>query len=302
MQPHLIDRVWPLLAPLSRASGPLRTGLERRRMLKAGVEMHTRRVAGTQINYYLRRGSPNRVPLLLIHGLGDSAITWSPLFDALPGHTLYALDLPGYGFSSAPPGRSYATIAEMRDLIKEFARDAIGELPIVVGNSMGGWLALELGLHAPDATRGMVLLNPGGAMLGGEASYLEFRDLLNAQDLASARLVLRRMFGAVPRPLLYLSQSTLREVFQRPVVRDFVDALRDDEFLQEERLRSLSTPVVLVWGETDRFLPEGSFVFFRDHMPNAEVHVLPGIGHLPHSERPRAVAQIIETFVAGQDK
>lgn len=296
--PHPFDRIWPLLAPLSRASGPLRSGLERRRMLEAGVEMRETVIAGTRLNYYVRQGLPDQAPLLLVHGLGDSAMTWSPLFQLLPNHTLYALDLPGYGFSSPPYGRSYGTIGEMRDLLAAFACDIIGVSPVIVGNSMGGWLAVELGLHAPDVMRGVVLLNPGGALLDGEASYAEFRDLLGAQDLASARLVLRRMFGAVPRPLLYLSQSALQEVFQRPVVRDFVATLRDDEFLHEQRLHELRVPAALVWGEMDKFLPQGSFAFFRDHLPNAELHVLPGVGHLPHTERPRAVAQIIETFAA----
>lgn len=296
---HPFDRVWPLFAPLSRASGALRTGFERRQMLNAGVEMCSAMLGDWRISYYLHHGSPGRKPLLLIHGLGDSAMTWAPLFTHLPGYTLYAIDLPGYGFSSPPAGRSYATIGEMRDLLATFTRDVIGQPPIVVGNSMGGWLAIELALDMANDIRGMVLLNPGGALLGGEASYAEFRDLLCAPDLASARLVLRRMFGAVPRPLLYMGQSSLQQSFARPVVRDFIAALRDDEMLIESRVGNLSVPTILVWGEKDAFLPDGSFDFFRDHLPNAELHILPGIGHLPHAERPSDVAQIIATF-AGQ--
>ena len=296
MSLHPLDRIWPLFAPLSRATGPLRIGLTRRQLQQQGVEMRAAQINGVRVNFYTRRGEASKPPLLFVHGLGDSALTWALMFNLLPEYTIHAIDLPGYGLSTLPRGQTYATIGEMRDLLATFVEEVIGQPAVVVGNSMGGWLAVELARVAADTTRGLVLINPGGALLGGHSSYTEFRALLNATDLASTRLVLRRMFGAVPRPLLYISQSALQETFQRVVVRDFMQAVTEAEFLQAEDLRAVRVPVQLVWGETDAFLPAGSLDFFRDNLPNAAVDVLPGIGHFPQTELPHEVASIIARF------
>ena len=292
---HPFDHVWPLFAPLSRATTPLRQGLLRRQLLAAGVQMRDVMLEGVRLNCYVRElPNPTTPPLLFIHGLGDSAMTWGGLYSLLPERNIYAIDLPGYGFSSLPRGKSHATIDEMRDMLEMLIHETIRQPPVIIGNSMGGWLAIALALHAPELARGLVLLNPGGALLGGATAYSEFRELLSAADLGSARLVLRRMFGAVPKPLLYVSQSALQAVFQRPVVADFMTGLTEEAFLSAEQLCQVQVPSALVWGQADAFLPDGSFAFFRDHLAHTTLHVLPDVGHLAHVERPVEVAVVIE--------
>ncbi|MBC8164013.1 MAG: alpha/beta fold hydrolase [Roseiflexaceae bacterium] len=295
---HPLDRIWPLFAPLSRASGPLRLGMARRQLQQGGVEMRATRIDGMTINYYARSGDPSRPPLVFVHGLGDSALTWALMFGLLGEYSIYALDLPGYGLSGLPRGQTFATIAAMRSVLITFIEEQVGRPALVVGNSMGGWLAAEVARTKLDTTRGLVLINPGGALLDGALSYEEFRALLAADDLASARLVLRRMFGAVPRPLLYVSQSAIQDIFKRPVVRDFMASVTEQEFLQAEDLQALAVPILLLWGETDAFLPSGSLEFFRKNLAAAETHILAGVGHVPQNERPRQIAALIEAFAS----
>src|SRR5947208_17102671 len=111
------------------------------------------------------------MPVLLLHGLGDSAITWTLIIASLArDHAVYAVDLPGYGFSSLPAGCSFSTLEQMCEVLVAFLHDVIGQPALVVGNPLGGWLAVKLAWAAPAMVRGLMLLDAGGAPLEGRAS------------------------------------------------------------------------------------------------------------------------------------
>jgi pimeloyl-ACP methyl ester carboxylesterase len=264
---------------------------------------------GMAINYYVkqpqRATAGSSLPILLIHGIADSALTWSFVLAPLARtHPTYAIDLPGYGYSGLLAGRSHATLDEMCDMLALFLREVIGQPALVVGNSMGGWLAVKLGWAVPELVRGVVLLDAGGAPLSGIDSWLPFAETIDIRDMRMARLVFRQMFGAIPAPLLYLGQHSLQEMFQRQVVRDFVADLKskaampDDILLKPSDLRNLPVPAALIWGLGDHFLPAGSLDFFRANMPDAPTLLLKRCGHLPQRERPLPVLRFIRRFAA----
>jgi pimeloyl-ACP methyl ester carboxylesterase len=300
------ERALTFYAPLSKVAIPLINGLARRRLAHAGAQQREVRLRGTTINYYDRQpaGSANRLPIVLVHGIADNALTWSFIFGPLArDYPVYALDLPGYGFSGLPGGRAYATLDEMAGVLADFVHEVVGRPALVVGNSMGGWLAVKLAWAAPELVRAMVLLDAGGAPLEGRASWEPFGQSIGLEDFRSVRLVFRRMFGAVPAPLLYLGQHSLQDLFQRKVVREFVASLvavehPEDILLHPHDLRDLPVPAALVWGLNDRFLPAGSLEFFRENMPGAPTLLLERCGHLPQRERPWAVLRFIRGFAA----
>jgi pimeloyl-ACP methyl ester carboxylesterase len=242
------------------------------------------------------------LPILLVHGIGDNALSWSIVMRLLArDHRVYAIDLPGYGLSGAPAGRRHATLGEMRDVLASFTREVIGQPALVVGNSMGGWLAVKLAWAAPELTRAIVLIDAGGAPLEGRASWEPFGDLIAVRDLKTSRMIFRQMFGA--GPLLYLGQRGLQELFQRQVVREFVAGMVaatavEDELLRPDDLRRLPAPAALIWGLADTFLPRGSLEFFRENLPGAPTLLLRRCGHLPQVERPRAVARFVRAYAA----
>jgi pimeloyl-ACP methyl ester carboxylesterase len=301
------------LDPLSSATVPLLYGLARRVMLRGGATQHEARIDGVTINYYRQgprtggRGSKASrdasLPVLLVHGIADNALTWALVMGLLArDREVYALDLPGYGLSGAPVGRHFATLNEMRDLLARFLRELIGRPALVVGNSMGGWLAVKLAWAAPDVTRAIILLDAGGAPLLGRASWEPFGELIGVRDLRTSRQILGQMFGAIPAPLLYLGQRGLQNLFQRQVVRafvaDLVATMPEDDLLRPDDLRRLPAPAGLVWGLSDTFLPRGSLEFFRENLPGAPTLLLRRCGHLPQRERPFAVARFIRRFAA----
>jgi pimeloyl-ACP methyl ester carboxylesterase len=313
-----IETMRSLANPLASAVPPLLSGLMRRKLLDGGATQQDVRLEGSSINYYQQgpqtrsdallpgnggaqarssRDQRAQPPILLLHGLGDNALTWVRVIPGLAdAHRVYALDLPGYGMSGLPEGHTFATLAEMRSLLAEFLRTVIEAPALVVGSSLGGWLAVQLAWAAPDRIRAIVLLNPGGAWLAGRSSWEPFEEQVAVRDLTTTRRVYRAIYGAIPPPLPYLGQRAFQAVFQRQVVREFVATVQEGEFLRPEDLSGLPVPAALVWGLNDTFLPRGSLEFFRANLPAAPTLQLKHCGHLPQQERPRAVVRFIHQY------
>jgi pimeloyl-ACP methyl ester carboxylesterase len=280
---------------------PLALGITRRAMLRAGVSSHERRLEQILIHYYHApvRGAANPgLPVVLLHGIADSALTWAFSIGGLARlGPVYALDLPGFGQSGYPPERRFATIGEHVAVVQAFIREVVGGPALLVGNSMGGWIAARLSELSPELVRGSVLLDPGGAMLAGRTSWEPFVETVSVRDLRSVRLIYRQMFGRV-NPALYLGQRGFQDLFLRDAVRYFIESADLEAFFTPEDLRRISVPTALVWGARDTFLPAGSFEFFRDNLPGAKVLLLPGCGHLPQQERPRRLVGFVREFAA----
>ncbi|PDW04588.1 alpha/beta fold hydrolase [Candidatus Viridilinea mediisalina] len=287
--------------PLSRVLIPLVLGITRRFMLRGGTQSCERRLAGIPTHYYQlpARGNPqNPMPVVLIHGIADSAITWAFVARGMAKiGPVYAVDLPGFGLSGYPAGRRYASINEQVQVIEALLRDVVGGPALLVGNSMGGWIAARLAVRNPELARGIVLLDPGGAQLAGRPSWEPFADTVAVRDMRTVRRIYRQMFGRVPLAL-YLAQHSFRDLFLRDAVREFVAAAKEDDFFSPEELAAIRVPVALVWGSRDTFLPAGSFEFFRDNLTSAEVCLLPGCGHLPQRERPYKLVRFTRRFAA----
>lgn len=294
-----VRRRLELGAPLSRVVIPIALGLTRRAMLRAGVSSHERRLASILIHYYCapaRTRGDAALPVVLLHGIADSALTWAYTMRGLARiGPVYAVDLPGFGQSGYPPGRRFATIDEHVAVARALIEHVVGAPVLLVGNSMGGWIAARLAELAPELVRGMVLLDPGGAALAGRDSWEPFVDTVSVRDLRSVRMIYRQMFGRV-NPALYLGQRGFQDLFLRDAVRDFVASADEDAFFTPADLRRIAVPVALVWGERDNFLPAGSFEFFRDNLPGARVLQLRGCGHLPQQERPLRLVRFVRSF------
>ncbi len=284
--------------PLSQAFIPLLHGLMRKLVLRMGatMECHTLQEIRSNLYYLPAQPGAGQLPVVLLHGIADNALTWGFMLPGLRAiGPLYALDLPGFGLSGYPPGRRYSPIDEQVSVVRQLVRERIGRPALVVGNSMGGWVAARLAELDPELVRGAVLLNPGGAMLDGRLSWEPFLKTLALGDLKVVRSVYRQMFGRV-NPALYLGQRSFQTLFRRDPVAQFVAAANEDAFFRPAELRDLRVPIGLVWGMADRFLPSGSFEFFRDNLPGAALLTLPGCGHLPQQERPRQVANFVRRF------
>ena len=244
------------------------------------------------------RGRADAPPLLVLHGMGDSLGGWAQA--ALPlllRFRVHLLDLPGHGLSGAPPDWRLGTLVAA---VRTYARAL--DRPLIVGHSLGGWLAVRLlqvpprdappALFAPpiDAA-GLVLVNPAG-MLPQQAEWDPFLQLVQASDARGARAYLRHAFHAPPLALRMFPGEVVAAM-RAESTRGFLGGLAAGDFLAPEELAALRLPLRLVWGESDRLLPAGTLEFFRRHLPAHDFVPIARSGHMPHLEAPLRLARAI---------
>ena len=244
-------------------------------------------------------GDPNGRPVVFLHGLGGTRKAWGPQLAALSEDLrCIAWDMPGYGASMPEPELTYATIAER--LVQLLDRLELATVDLV-GLSFGGMHALHTALRHPDRVRRMVLLDtsPAFGMNGTKAEdWIAARlDPIDAGQTPAdiAPLVLDAIAG---RPLAPAIRTELIEAFADIPVDGFRAAVR---CLPHNDVRSdlhrIAHPSLVVVGEIDEETPVEYAAALADGLPNAELHVLPGVGHLSPSEDPDTVNQLIRTFL-----
>ncbi len=233
------------------------------------------------------RGPADAPPLVLLHGLGDSLAGWAQVAGPLSRrYQVHLLDLPGHGLSARPPDWRLRTLL---DAVAHYARAL--DRPLLVGHSLGGWLALRLALSGQLPARGVAVVNPAGALLARE-QWMPFRALISAKDREGVEQYLRLAFRRPPFALRLFPGEVVKAMWAEPS-QGILDALREEDFLRERDLGGLRLPTRLVWGSHDRLLPEGTLGFFRRALPSAEVVLLEKAGHLPHLEAPGALARAL---------
>lgn len=246
-------------------------------------------------------------PLVLLHPFALCAQVWNPVLPALKQHhQVFALSIPGHHGSDPLPPSYEHSIERAVDLL-EHKLDALGIAQAhIVGNSLGGWLAIELARRG--RARSVVALAPGG---GWEVGSREHRRLVRRFKLTSKLLALggpiathlarwsicRSCFlrDAVACPER-LSARDARLLIERAWRCEVYDEVVRAMASQPVALpfRELPCPVRLVWGEADRLLPvNGYSERWRRVLPGADWVVLPGVGHVQMYDDPGAVANAI---------
>lgn len=207
-------------------------------------------------------------PIVFIHGLGTAATTWDACASALADRfTTVAVDLPGHGDSPSPEGTEAftrdAALADIDLVLAELDGPAV-----LVGHSLGGYLALAHAATRPDATRGIVVLNTGPGFRDPEK-----REGWNERSRRNAG-----RFG-VPERVTEMN-------------------LQHDSVVMD-RLADMATPTLVMAGGDDRPEYTGAGQYLERKMPDARLVVLDGGGHSMHEEsHATEVADLIADFTA----
>lgn len=271
-------------------------------LVAQGAESWIAPLAGHRVQRYAFAGrSASGPPVLLLHGLGGSASSMAPLLPALLplAPRVVLLELPGHGRSPDPAAgplsaREYGAVVIA--CAGELAREHGGQV-VLVGNSLGGALALFTGHERPDLCKGVVGLNPAGAELSDEAVNGLPRSFSDAN--AGAAQMARLLFHKTPWPFWLVARDFARH-WGTPTVQRILDDARkgSDRSLGLEVLTDLHVPVLIVWGREDRLLPLRSVEDFA-RIQGARVQLLHGCGHIPQLERPGATRHAVADFVRG---
>lgn len=237
------------------------------------------------------KGRGARPPVLLLHGLGSQATDWGPFLHRLrkASRRVYVIDLPGHGRSKrALKGSLSALFAHAGELL-----NGIDEPPVVVGNSLGGMTAVRA-LQGAEC-RGLVLLSPGGAPM----SQAEMDTTFAPFTQPSYRRTLAFIDGVMQRRIWYrrvMARALHGRLAGSPIQRIVGDATPED-LLQPQELQAITAPTLLIWGDKDQLLPRAGLDFFLEHLPQVECMRPAHVGHAPHVDDPRWVAEQVIAFM-----
>jgi pimeloyl-ACP methyl ester carboxylesterase len=257
--------------------------------------------------------------VLLIHGLGATKASFYDTAAALSqdGYRVHALDLPGFGSSSKPATGPY-TARWFADTVVDLMDRLMIDRAHIVGNSMGGRVALEVALREPERVGALALLCPAVAFV--KRGYHPIVRIARPELAFLPHKFRRAMVSSTFHGLFhdtdaldpYVSDVVIDE-FQRlyasPSARyAFLSAARniylDKPFGKHgfyPRLADLERPALFVWGSHDTLIPPGFKRHVAEWLPRAEQIVLDGCGHVPQVERPDQTNGLIRRFLAQSD-
>jgi pimeloyl-ACP methyl ester carboxylesterase len=285
------------LAATSGASGPTRLRFEHVETLPGRISLLT---AGTG------------EPVLLIHGLGATKGSFLPTIAALAeSFRTIALDLPGFGDSYKPLTAPYHPPFFARAILDVL--DALGlERAHLIGNSLGGRIALEVGLRHPERVGRIALLAPSLAWRRPRPWAPLVRVLrpelgvVQATPRWAVESVAHRILPVATSNWVRAGVDEFLRAYLTPRGRVAFYAAARQIYLEEPhgakgfwtRLARLQPPALFIWGKRDWLVPIGFAAHVRDTLPAAR-HLELDCGHVPQLERPEEAHGAIAAFLRG---
>jgi pimeloyl-ACP methyl ester carboxylesterase len=249
--------------------------------------------------------------IVMLHGLGATKIEFMPTLAALApnGWRVVALDLPGFGDSDKPFPAAYDAKFFAKWVIA--ALDKLGiDRAHVLGHSMGGRVALEVGMRAPDRTDRLVAMTPSMAWLS-QARWTKPLKLVRPElgilqptPKPFVDGIVRRLVPESDHHLIAPALDEFMRAYLTPRGRvAFYAAARNIALENPEpfwhRLEELSPESLFIWGRRDGLVPIGFARHVKRALPAAS-HVELDCGHVPQLECPRQVHAAIERFLSGR--
>jgi pimeloyl-ACP methyl ester carboxylesterase len=259
----------------------------------------------------LQAGGGPGPPVVAVHGLGATKASFLPTVAALADrHRMIALDLPGFGDSGKPFAARYDARFFAGAVVELL--DALGiDRAHIAGNSLGGRVALELGLRAPERVDRLVLLAPSMAWRKSRpyAPLLRLvRPELGAIQPAPRRVVeavVQRFVPGASDGWTAAGVDEFMRAYMTPRGRAAFYSAARQIYLEEPhgeqgfwpRLRTLSRPALFVWGRQDRLVPIAFARHVTEALPTAE-HLELDCGHVPQLERSRETHAAMARFLS----
>ena len=250
-------------------------------------------------------------PIVFVHGISGCWQNWLenlPVFAA--GRRAIALDLPGFGASPMPSWE--IEMPAYGRLLNDFCEKLGLEGATLVGNSMGGLIAVEAATTAPSRFERLVLVSAAGIIN-------TWSPRLRAMVTAWAWKEFGPHFADRGREIV--SRPRARELVFRPFLR-YPNRLREDLLLEQivnglkqaegfgdalqtlivhdsrERLAAIEMPTLIVWGLSDRVIPVAAAASYHRRIPHSRLEIFERTGHVPQLERPLRFNALLENFLA----
>lgn len=296
--------IWFMRNPLSALAGARRRALD-----KAGFQKVELGSGGERLTAFVAGNGP---PLLFLHGTGDQAGTWADVARDFTGSfRVVVVDLPGHGDSDPqngdlPMATVMAGSERLLAAVTTAASAAAGpagllgpptgverQPAIVVGNSLGAWLATLLAARHPEQVARLVLVNGGPLFEPGGPSLVP-------KDRAEAGKLMALLRDPESPPLPgYVLDDVVRRAGRGPIGRLTKDVPGlIAHLLDEAALAKIETPTELLWGASDQLMKPSYAERLLVAMPAARLTLIERCGHLPQVECPRQLASELARLLA----
>ena len=236
---------------------------------------------------FYRRAGKGR-PLVFLHGASGAPVVLPFMEKLATRYDVLVPDHPGYGKSGEPDWLE--NIHDVAYFYLDFLEALKLENAIIVGSSMGGWMAMEMAVRDTSRIGALVLVSPAGLFAPGAEPADIFllpqeemvRSLFHDPKLAQARLAIPETPESIDLGLK--NRHTTARLAWEP-------RLHDPHL--PKWLHRIDVPVKIIWGKEDRILPVGIAAELQRLMPKAQVHIMDKVGHLPHAERADEFVELV---------
>ncbi len=261
--------------------------------------------------HYRDQGKQDGRPVVLLHGSSGSLHVFEPLIEQIGGgYRFISYDHPGHGLTGPHPTNdySYAGYAQALDLVRSKLHV---EHFILIGHSMGGWIAWRYAVDHPEAVDALILISASGMPARNEDPIPK---LSLGQQLMQTGF--GRWLSEYTMPRSMIEGSTQAAIYNDDIVTDelvdqFWELMRYPGNRQAFSIRSqlgrdsdlahlansIEVPTLLIWGDKDTFVLPSAASTFSERIQQSEIVLLPDVGHLPMLEAPVDTKAAIEQFL-----
>lgn len=239
----------------------------------AGLE----RVALPSGDVYFRGGQPNAPVIVLLHGVNDQAGTWAQVAGPLAKkYRLIVPDLAGHGESEPKTGPIPLPliVSRLHALITSETKGPV----TLVGNSMGGWVAMLYTFEHPERVNRLVLEDASGM------AWLISPSLLAPQNREQAIATLHAVNGANAETPDWVIDHLIKPPVAPPMARVAQTGVLPH--LVDNRLSEIKVPTTLIWGRDDGLLPVAYAEALQKKIAGSKLQIIEGAAHIPHRQQP----------------
>ncbi len=245
------------------------------------------------------------MPLVLIHGISSSLNTWDGWDLSLKDDfRIIRLDLPGFGLTGPNPANDYS-IEFYVSFMKSFLKELEAETCYMAGSSLGGYITWNFAADNPNMVEKMILVDAAGYPFTPENTPFVFK--LAQSPIApyfknlTPRFLLAQVITQVYGDDSKLTDEVIDRYYYhalREGNRDaFLDLVQNIKFIEFGKLKTINTPALIMWGEMDTWVDPILGIRFNEDLPNSELIMYPGVGHIPMEEIPEQTAEDAKKFL-----
>ena len=282
-----------------------------RRVLRwrLSVKVHEHRDAQGRVTPWLEFGRPGRGTLVWLHGFSDRPDGFlRTALHLADDFRIVAPAMPAFHEGWRDPDETH-TVTAYGDWVGPVVREAAGPGPFVlIGNSLGGAVALEIASRMPSGLTAVVAVNAAGMRVDGVPSVIDEmargESPFEVRQRADVTALFTRILGRpvrIPFPFLgSLFREYHRELdWYARLARDVNESkpkLNGDGWDAAVDLHAIAAPALVLWGERDTFFPQAHAEKMAEGLPKGRLQWLERAGHSPHVDKPERLASALRAF------